>query len=105
MGRRRRAVMGVRFGRDYNEILKDLTAAICEVERFYEFFSMDDDAWSQLCEEEQGECVRTLADDLFYGLGTEPTMYIGRGVVHYDISKHVITVNDGEKCVSIVYLT
>jgi hypothetical protein len=97
--------MGVRFGREYNDIIKDLTTAIREVERFYEFFDMDDDAWNRLNEEEQAECVRTLADDVFYGLGTEPTMDIGQGIVHYDISKHVITVNDGDKCVSIVYLT
>lgn len=97
--------MGVKFAREYDEIILDLTAAIQEVEQFYEAFEMDRVTWDDLAKEEQTECVRTLADDIFYGLGMEATLHVGKGIIHYDGRKHVITVNDGEKCINIVYLT
>lgn len=97
--------MGVKYAREYGDIIRDLTQAIREVDQFYEFFGMDGNAWNELGHEEQTECVRTLADDIFYGLGGAPTLHVGRGIIHYDGRKHVITVDDGEKCVNIVYLT
>lgn len=97
--------MGVKFAREYDDIIQDLTMALREVEQFYEAFDMDRITWDGLEEEERGECVRTLADDLFYGLGMETTLQVGRGTIHYDGRKHIIAVNDGGKCINIIYLT
>lgn len=97
--------MGVRFGREYDDIINELTSAIREVDQFYETFDMDEEAWRSLEEEEQNGCVRTLADDIFYGLGLESALSVGRGIIRYDNKKHIITVNNGEKCINIVYLT
>ena len=35
-------------------------------------------------EDEQEECLRTLADDIFYGLGSAPVMHVGAGSVRHD---------------------
>jgi len=97
--------MGVRFAREYNAIITDLTMALREIDGFYELFEMKPEEWNQLGEQEQVECAKTFADDVFYGLGNEPTLQVGQGTVSYDRNKHVITVSDGAKCINIVYLT
>ena len=96
--------MGVKFAREYKDIIDDLTAAIYQVGHFYESLGMEGADWDELDKEEQAECVRTLADDVFYGLGGTSSMPVGHGVVRYDQQKHVITVDDGDKRISIVYL-
>jgi len=96
--------VGVKYARAYHDIISDLTKAIREVDAFYEFFHMDRQMWNELGEDEQRECIRTMADDIFYGLGGDPTLHVGRGVVHYDGRKHVITVDNGQNCINIVFL-
>ena len=96
--------MGVKFGREYNEILRDLTEAISQVDRVYECLYMDGEAWNALAAKDREECMRTLADDLFYGLGGEPIIPVGKGKIYYNKRKHIIAVDNGENRIDIIYL-
>jgi hypothetical protein len=96
--------MGVKFGREYEEIVQDLCTAINGVDGFYEMFEMTEEMWSELDAEERKECLRTLADDVFYALGIDPVMEIGRGTIRYNKKNHVIQVSDGDRVVSVVNL-
>lgn len=96
--------MGVKFAREYNDIVADLVEAIKEVQEFYRFFEMSGDDWADLNQGEQKECVKTLADDIFYALGNDQHMPLGKGSVHYDKAKHIIKIDHGDKLVTIVNL-
>jgi hypothetical protein len=96
--------MGVKFGREYNDIIEDLTAAIHKINQVYEFFEMSQADWDALDQEEQKECIKTLADDVFYALGSQSSMEIAQGAAVYDKQKHVITVNQGNQIITIVKL-
>jgi predicted fused transcriptional regulator/phosphomethylpyrimidine kinase len=96
--------MGVKFGREYADIIEDFYSAIRSIDRINEFFEMSEEDWQQLEAEDQNECVKTLADDIFYGLGTEPMIHVGGGVVVYDRDHHIIKVFNGEKIVHVVNL-
>lgn len=96
--------MGVKFGREYEDIVKDLTAAIRLIDDAYDFFEMSLHDWESLDEEEQTACLTTLADDIFFALGQSPQISVGRqGKLSYHASRHVITVSQGER-VTIVKL-
>ncbi|WP_248927647.1 hypothetical protein [Paenibacillus hamazuiensis] len=97
--------MGVKFGREYSEIVDELSAAIVQIGGVYTFFEMEADDWQAMGKDEQRECIRTMADDLFYGLGADPVMDIGTGSVSYDKNKHILKVNDGEGTVTVIRLT
>ncbi|MFU0799716.1 MAG: Imm40 domain-containing protein [Xylanivirga thermophila] len=96
--------MGVRYGREYSDIVRDLMEAINLIDGFYGAFEMSDEDWNSLDAYEQKECLRTLSDDVFYGLGNEPVLNIGQGMLKYDKDNHVIKLFNGEKCVYIVTL-
>ncbi len=96
--------MGVRFAREYPEINADLRQALLQVGKVYEFFEMEESDWLSLDETEKTDCVGTLADDVFYGLGTDPRLQIGEGTVIYDKEHHVITVENAERTVFVVRL-
>ncbi|NQX69254.1 hypothetical protein HQN90_24275 [Paenibacillus alba] len=96
--------MGVKFGREYKDIVTDFVRGIEMVNGFYEFLEMDADDWQALDKDEQEECLRTLADDIFYALGSTPVIQVGAGSVRHDASNHVLKVHDGEKLVSVIYL-
>ncbi|MCY9661499.1 hypothetical protein P5G65_20380 [Paenibacillus chondroitinus] len=96
--------MGIKFGREYKDIVTDFVRGIAMVNGFYELLEMSADDWEELEPEEQEECLRTLADDIFYGLGNSPVMHVGAGSVRHDPSNHVLKVHDGEKLVSVIYL-
>lgn len=84
--------MGVRFNREYRDIVSDLGAALGQIDNCFETFEMERDDWENLNREEQIEFLRTLADDIFYGLGSEPSIAVGEGRVQYDSSNHMIRV-------------
>ncbi|MBC8080692.1 MAG: hypothetical protein H7X86_10130 [Gorillibacterium sp.] len=84
--------MGVKFAREYEDIIAELTGALEQVEDCYTFFDMEAQDWAGLEPEERKECLRTLADDVFYGLGTEPEMELGQGILSYEADKHIVTV-------------
>jgi len=96
--------MGVKFAREYKEIIEELTDALLEVEGSYEFLEMTALDWKELAAAERRECIRTMADDVFYGLGTEPTLMLGSGRVAYDAGSHRIQVSDGGKVTRLIVL-
>jgi hypothetical protein len=97
--------VGVKFAREYETIIADLVQAIGGMKGCAELLEMDAEQWAQLEEEDRAECLRTLADDIFYGLGSESVMPFGDGVITYDASKHMIQVKyGGEKVIRLVHL-
>ncbi len=82
--------MGVKFGREYNDIVSDLTAAMGHIRDCYEFFEMSEEDWIQMGKDEQTECLKTLADDVFFALGSDPILHVGKGLLVYDyLTKNV----------------
>lgn len=96
--------MGVKFGREYNDIVDDLTTAIGQIKNSYDFFEMTEEDWNGLDQEEQTECLKTLADDVFFALGTNPRIQVGQGFLMYEKVKHIIKVNQGDNLITIVNL-
>jgi hypothetical protein len=88
--------MGIKFARDYNEIIDELTPEILRINNFYEFFDMSESDWGELDKEEQKECAKTLADDIFFGLNEEAEISLGDGAVKYDKSKNSIEVFEND---------
>ncbi|PZE20119.1 hypothetical protein [Paenibacillus xerothermodurans] len=96
--------MGIKFGREYPDIITDFTEALCSIDECYTFLEMTPKEWQGLEPDEQRECIKTLADDVFYGLGTEPRMRIGTCTINYDREKHVIVIHHEDKLINVVYL-
>jgi hypothetical protein len=97
--------VGVKFAREYETIIADLVQAIGEMEGCAELLEIDAEQWAQIEEEDRAECLRTLADDIFYGLGSEPVMPFGDGVITYDSGKHMIQIKyAGDKVIRLVHL-
>lgn len=96
--------MGVKYAREYEAIIEELTDALLEVDGSYEFMEMTELDWEELEASERRECIRTMADDVFYGLGTEPVLELGGGRVTYDAGTHRIQVADGGKVTRLIVL-
>lgn len=96
--------MGVKFGRPYGDIIHDFSEALGQIDDLYTCFEMTEDDWRELEPEERTECIRTLADDLFYGLGTEGSLTVGSGTVTHDAERHVLKVHTMPDITAIVYL-
>lgn len=96
--------LGVKFNRDYNEIVEDLVPALASISDCYTFLDMDEAQWNALCEDEKNACIRTLADDLFYGLGTTRSIEVGSGVLEYDQTKHLIKIHANRSVVHVINL-
>lgn len=85
--------MGVKFNREYNDIVEELTDALMDIEGCHEFFEMEQEEWVRLKTRERRECLRTLSDDLFYGLGTESFIELGDSLITWHRQNHTITVS------------
>ncbi|MDO3413151.1 hypothetical protein QWJ34_25590 [Saccharibacillus sp. CPCC 101409] len=96
--------MGVKHGRDYGEILQDLTKAVSLIEDSYLFFEMEAEDWERLGPEDRLEVHEALAEDLFYALGTQPSIDVGSAVVIHDPALHRINILIGEKQMTFVPL-
>ncbi|WP_168121337.1 hypothetical protein [Paenibacillus sp. HB172176] len=96
--------MGVRHAREYVEILQELTAAVGQIEEGYTFFEMEPEEWEALHEDDRHEVMEALADDVFFGLGTQPEIEVGKGVIIYNSKHHVIEVSQGDNVIQIVRL-
>jgi len=96
--------MGVKFNREYSDIVTDLSKAISEIPDSYAFFEMTEEDWSGLDADERSEVFRTLSDDVFYGLGSSPSIKVGSGQIEYDPKSHVIKVTAGAQVVQVVRL-
>ncbi|MCZ8514555.1 hypothetical protein O9H85_19430 [Paenibacillus filicis] len=96
--------MGIKFGREYSDIISDFTDALQGIDGCYEFLEMTEDEWGGMDVSEQTECIKTLADDLFYGLGTESPMTIGECTVTHDAKRHLIRIDHGEGLTRVIHL-
>lgn len=96
--------MGVRHAREYADILKDLTAAVAEIEGSYTFFEMESEEWAALPAEDRSEVMEALADDVFFGLGQDPVIAVGGGVITYNSKHHIIEVSQDDKVTQIIRL-
>jgi hypothetical protein len=97
--------VGVKFAREYEVIIEDLVQAIGEMPGCADLLEIDPEQWVELEEADRAECLRTLADDIFYGLGSEPVLPLGDGVITYDPSNHIIQVKyEDDKVIRIVHL-
>ncbi|MFW6034757.1 MAG: hypothetical protein ACOCRZ_00740 [Halothermotrichaceae bacterium] len=86
--------MGIKYKKDYKDIIKELTEAVIKLEKCYEFAGMNFNDWQQLNNKQQKELIKTLADDIFYALGNNPRLKIGSGTATYDNKKQIIKVKD-----------
>lgn len=96
--------MGIKFGREYNDIIHDFTDALQTIDGCHEFLEMSENDWGALSETERRDCMKTLADDLFYGLGTESPMSIGACIVTHDARRHLIRIDHGEALTRVIML-
>ncbi len=96
--------VGVKHGRDYSEILSELTEAVGRISDGYIFFEMEPEEWQGLPQESKLEVWEALAEDLFYALGNEPVIEVGSGVVIYDKETHRINILLGEEDLASVLL-
>ncbi|WP_017815683.1 MULTISPECIES: hypothetical protein [Paenibacillus] len=96
--------MGVKHGREYEEILTDLTAALDMIPDSYMFFHMESEEWKALQDSEKREVQEALAEDLFYALGSEPVIHVGSGIVIHDPDTHRINILIGEEEMTFVSL-
>ncbi|MFK7694940.1 hypothetical protein [Paenibacillus sp. HJGM_3] len=97
--------MGVKFGREYEDIIEELSGALGRLDNVYDSLEMAEEEWGQLEEEERLACIRTLADDLFYALGSDPVMTVGSGRISYDREHHILKLAITDKEVQLIYLT
>jgi len=96
--------MGVKHGREYSEIHKELTVAVGQISDSYVFFEMEEEEWIQLPEEDKNEVMEALAEDVFYGLGTNPVITVGSGIVMHDPETHRINILIGDTELAFVAL-
>lgn len=85
--------MGVRYGRAYGDILRELTEAVGGIEDSYRLCGMEAEEWAGLQDRERRETLEAIADDVFYGLGAQPVIAVGTGKVVYRPKFHVIEVS------------
>jgi hypothetical protein len=96
--------MGVRYGKEYDHIIDELIVAIGDMDQFYVLLEMTEADWVQLDDVEQRECLKTLADDVFFGLGADPLIHLGKNTILHDNNKHTIQISYGGKVTRIIYL-
>jgi hypothetical protein len=96
--------MAITYSREYDHILDDLSRAIETVPEFYKAFEMEFSDWEDITKEEREVCVRTLADDLFYVLGSETSTEVGEGSAEYDAAHAVIKVKANAQLVHVISL-
>lgn len=96
--------MAISYTREYDHILDDLSRALETVPNFYEAFEMEAGDWDALAKEEREVCIRTLADDLFYVLGSESNTEVGLGSAAYDSAHAIIKVTANAQLVHVISL-
>ena len=84
--------MGVRFNREYAAILADLSTVLAELPACAEFVEMSQLDWLKLSPKTRKEMAETIADDLFYALGDEPTITFGNLTIQHDVALHRIFI-------------
>ena len=84
--------MGVRFNREYEDILKDFTEALASIEDSAAFVEMEVSEWKQLKPIIRKEIAQTIADDLFFALGEDAIIDFGQTKAVYDPTSHEIAL-------------
>ncbi len=94
--------MGVKYRREYQDIVEELGKALTELKGIHTFFEMQEEEWHSMKEDaDQKAYMRTLADDIIYALGEDRRYPIGEGIVEYDEDKHILKVYQGSQVVII----
>lgn len=89
--------MGVKFLREYKDVIYDLSNAMNIIDDIYKFFDMDKTMWNEMDSDEKYECVRTLADDIFYALGESEEIDICGALIKYDkFNSNIIVTNKSQ---------
>jgi hypothetical protein len=96
--------VSIPYTRDYDKILDDMSRAISTIPQFYETFEMDEAEWTGLDDNEKAVCIRTLADDVFYVLGSDPVAEVGPGTAQYDAGHAMIKITASPGLVHVVSL-
>ncbi|MFF2484244.1 hypothetical protein [Paenibacillus sp. NPDC058071] len=96
--------MGVRHGREYADILKELTEAVRAIPGSYTFFEMEQEEWEALGEPEKHEVMEALADDVFFGLAEQPVLEVGEGTITHHPKHHIIEVSAGDNVTRVIRL-
>ncbi|TBL72665.1 hypothetical protein [Paenibacillus thalictri] len=96
--------MGVRYAREYSDIIADLSEALSSVRGCYELLDMGREDWEAMELTERSECLRTLADDVFYGLGSGGAIRHSGSAIRHDRNRHIIVVSSGTNVVTVVFL-
>lgn len=84
--------MGLKFGREYTDIISDISLSLLEIEGLNDFFEMTDKEWNNISVKNKKEYVKTLADDIFYALGNENVLEVGKGSINYVKDDNAITI-------------
>ena len=72
--------MGVKHGREYEEIISELADAMVPLGMAMYFLRWRQEEWSELDEEQCKGLMEVLADDVFYALGEESVHHVGGSV-------------------------
>lgn len=96
--------MGVKFFRQYNDIIYDLVDLLICIPNAYTFFDMPQNDWDCLSKSNKRKYTETLADDLFFALGVEKEFVIGSGKIVYNDLEHTLEVSNAESVIGIVNL-
>ena len=96
--------MGLKYTRDYKDINEELVGGIKLIDNFYEFFDMTSEDWTSISDDEQFEVIKTLADDVFFALGSEGEVTLGNGFIKYNSSEHLINIFINEKSIYFINL-
>lgn len=84
--------MGVKFTREYNNIISDLTDLLININDIYILFEMPKDIWKDTNETEKRNYIETLADDIFFALGNEPEFNMDFGKIIYNAKQYTLEV-------------
>jgi len=84
--------MGVKFLREYEDITAELVTLISEIADIYTFLNMPEATWNRLSRLKRAKYLETLADDLFFALGSEPSFEIGSGKIIYNSTESCLDV-------------
>lgn len=96
--------MGIKFLKQYDEIIHDLVEILIEINDIYTFFEMPENSWKYLSKSNKRKYTQTLADDLFFALGTEKEFDIGSGKIVYNDLEHTLEVSNADSIIGIVNL-
>jgi len=95
--------MGIKFIREYDDIIKEISNALIDIDVFYSFISIEEDEWNELSDAEKDDILKTMADDIFYSLGDIKNIELGSGKISYSNDKNCIII-ENNKCTSIIKL-